>query len=333
MNSNNNIAAKIRRKLQWAGNDVLHALHLKSFRSPKNPIQRILIYHGIDEKGNTKFNSRFLSVSEFKKHIEFFHQHFHVVSLDDFYKGNFHDKRSTVAITFDDGYDSNVRYAFPILREYNIPATFFITTIRDAGYEILWPDALDLSAAESDEPFELRGERFSKKGKFGYCSEKTGLPIKETCKNFGFDYKVELMQKLPGLKVVLEDAYYHAYWKLMTDDKIQQVANSGLITIGSHGYYHNCLERIPLADAQREMRLSKNHLENLLGKEVDALAFPDGNYSEEVKKAALEIGYKKLLAGDLIEGDKENDVLKSRFTINPHISTFNQMRSIIKGKY
>jgi peptidoglycan/xylan/chitin deacetylase (PgdA/CDA1 family) len=333
MNNSNHISSKIRRRLRWVMNDFLFGAGLKTFHPPEIPVQRILVYHGIDRFGNTKYNSRFLSREIFETQLLFFKDHFHIISLDDFYKKNFHDKRSTIAITFDDGYANNNYYALPLLKKHEVPATFFITTIRDAGYEILWTDALDLSSAMSDKPFELQGERFVKKGKKGYWSEKTGLPLKETCKNYGFDYKIELMKKLPGLEDIIGDKEFNDYWKLLNEEKLKELAACPLVTIGAHGYSHNCLERIPIADAQREMYLSKNYLEKIIDKNVDALAFPDGNYSEAVIQSALQIGYTKLLAGDLAQGDAEDDILKSRFTINPHISLFNQAQAIVKGNY
>jgi peptidoglycan/xylan/chitin deacetylase (PgdA/CDA1 family) len=327
------IRSIIRRRLQWKTNDWLVAAGLKKFKQPEIPVQRILVYHGIDEAGNTTYNSRFFSQAVFEKQLQFFKEYFHIISLDDFYKKNFHEKRSTIAITFDDGYANNFHRAFPLLVKYNLPATFFITTIHDAGFDILWTDALDLSSAVSNKSFELRGEHFSKKGKSGYYSEKTGKSLKENCKNYGFDYKAELIKKLPGLSSVLSDKQFNDYHILLNADEIKQLSNSPLITIGSHGYYHNCLERIPLTDAQREMQLSKNYLEKIIHKKVDAFAFPDGRYSEELIKSAKEIGYTKLLAGDLADGDVETNFLKARFNLNPHISLYNQARAIVEGKY
>jgi peptidoglycan/xylan/chitin deacetylase (PgdA/CDA1 family) len=333
MPSFNHIVQKARAKARWKTNDLLAGAGLKKFVPPAKPVQRILVYHGIDTEGNTRINSRFLSQAAFDAQVRFFREHFHLVSLDDFYKGNVHDSRSTVAITFDDGYANNLYRALPVLEKHNAPATFFITTIRDVGYDILWPDALDLSAYTDGSPFELRGERFVKRGKKGYHSEQSGLPLKETCKNYGFDYKAELLEKLPGLASARSDRRYAGYHTLLTGEEIRLLGNSPLATIGSHGYYHNCLERIPGNDAREELVRSKNYLETLLEKEVDALAFPDGRYTPAVVELAKAAGYRKLLPTDLLFGDREDEWMRPRFVINPHISLFNQMLALVEGGY
>jgi peptidoglycan/xylan/chitin deacetylase (PgdA/CDA1 family) len=46
--------------------------------------------------------------------------------------------RPTVAVTFDDGYDDNHRFALPVLVRHKIPATFFVTTgFADGDPEIV----------------------------------------------------------------------------------------------------------------------------------------------------------------------------------------------------
>ncbi len=333
MPSFSHIVQKARAKARWKTNDLLAGAGLKKFSPPPQPVQRILVYHGIDVEGNTRINSRFLSEATFEAHIRFFREHFHLVSLDDFYNEKFHDSRSTIAITFDDGYANNLYRALPVLEKYNAPATFFITTIRDAGGDILWPDALDLSAYTDGSPFELRGERFVKRGSKGYHSEQSGLPLKETCKNYGYDYKAELLEKLPGLAAARSDKRYSDYHTLLTAEEIRRLGDSPLVTIGAHGYYHNCLERIPANDAKEELIRSKKYLETVLEKEVDALAFPDGRYTPGVIEMAKAAGYRRLLPTDLLRGDREDEWLRPRFVINPHISLFNQALALLKGDY
>jgi peptidoglycan/xylan/chitin deacetylase (PgdA/CDA1 family) len=50
------------------------------------------------------------------------------VSIDDFFSGNLSPKKINVVITFDDGYKSWVTDSVPILKELELPATFFVSS-------------------------------------------------------------------------------------------------------------------------------------------------------------------------------------------------------------
>lgn len=84
----------------------------------------ILMYHSISD------NKEFFSVppEEFRKQMNYlFTEGFSVIPLSAL-DPSIPTKNKTVVITFDDGYADNFTTALPILRQYNFPATFFIST-------------------------------------------------------------------------------------------------------------------------------------------------------------------------------------------------------------
>src|SRR6516162_3058590 len=134
--------SKISRRFIYAKKDALGMLGLNKsyFRNARGA--RILLYHGLCNADPTRFNGIFLTRKTFEAHLEFYKEHFNVVTLDQFYNQQFNNDKFNVCLTFDDGFANNLKYALPLLEKYQMPATFFITAIRDAGYEILWSDFL-----------------------------------------------------------------------------------------------------------------------------------------------------------------------------------------------
>jgi peptidoglycan/xylan/chitin deacetylase (PgdA/CDA1 family) len=74
---------------------------------------------------------------------------------------------------------------------------------------------------------------------------------------------------------------------------IKEMQESGLVEFGSHTMNHPNLEKIPLDDAEWEVRESKKQLEDKLKTEICAFAYPygAGAYNPEVRKKVLESGY------------------------------------------
>jgi peptidoglycan/xylan/chitin deacetylase (PgdA/CDA1 family) len=329
------IRSKLFRETKYLRRDIGHLLGLdeKFYRDARG--SRIMIYHGICLKDHTRFNPIFLKLKTFERHLRFYKKYFNVITLDDFYKGRFSKDKFNICITFDDGYANNHKYVLSLLNKYQLPATFFVTAIREAGYDILWNDFLGIVSKYGPNKLIYKNERFYK-GPFNkYISEQSGERIVETFRSGGFDIKAEMMKELYPLVPYMENNHIDIdYWLQMTKEQIRELSLSPLVDIGSHSYYHNDLARIDIDDAAGEMLRSKQYLENITGKPVNSFAFPYGTYTPEVVEAAKNAGYTQLLCMDFHhEADHNDPAMKERFTVNPFISTPNQMRATITRTY
>ncbi|HZX59393.1 MAG TPA: polysaccharide deacetylase family protein [Mucilaginibacter sp.] len=329
------IASKLYRESKYLRRDIAHlsGFDEKFYRNARG--SRILIYHGICLADHTRFNPIFLKLKTFEQHLQFCQKYFNVVSLDDYYLGNFSDEKFNVCMTFDDGYANNHKYVLSLLKKYQLPATFFVTAIRDAGHDILWNDFLGIIGKYGPKEISYKGELFWK-GLFNrYISQKSGKNLADILRSGGFDVKAEMMELLYPLVPFRESKPNDAdYWLQMTTEQIRELSASSLVTIGSHGYYHNDLARIPVQDAASEMRHSKQFLENIVDKPVSSFAFPYGTYTRRTVDEAKNAGYNQLLAMDFQFAEDQQDLtMRERFTVNPFISPANQMHATITRSY
>ncbi|MDO8488873.1 MAG: polysaccharide deacetylase family protein [Candidatus Omnitrophota bacterium] len=89
----------------------------------------IIMYHSVTPQARID-NRVEVSASRFQYQMEFLkNHHYNIVSLEEAGKMIKERKRvpaKTIAITFDDGYEDNYIYAYPVLKRLKIPATIFI---------------------------------------------------------------------------------------------------------------------------------------------------------------------------------------------------------------
>jgi peptidoglycan/xylan/chitin deacetylase (PgdA/CDA1 family) len=327
------IQSRLARKWTYSIRDTkaIFGLNEKIFQEARGA--RIVVYHGICTSNPTRFNSLFVTQQTFEQHLQFYKKYFRVVSLEDYYLRRFSDERFNVCLTFDDGFANNYKYVLPLLEAYGVPAAFFITAIRDAGYDILWNDCIALAQKFGPSKFEIGKEVFAKNGHDIYVS-KLGHPLKEILRGESFATKTDVMKIFePWLPAEVKNTVTE-YWMQMTLSQIQKLSRSRFATIGCHSYYHNDLARHSLEDVKTELIRSKQFLENAIQKEVDSLAFPYGSYSPGTVSLAKSLGYTKLLATEfLFPEDQLDAAMRERFILNPYISVNNQMLATIDGKY
>ena len=113
------------------------AAHLFSFRGLG--FHRILMYHRVLEPNIEIEPGMYVKPKTFRRHLEVLTRRYRVLPLNELCKliAN-HERipRNTVSITFDDGWVDNYYFAFPLLREFQVPATIFLITgsIGKEGY-------------------------------------------------------------------------------------------------------------------------------------------------------------------------------------------------------
>ena len=128
------------------------------WRNPR-PGLRILAYHRVldDDESSFPFDEEVISATtdDFCRQMKFARDNFEIISFRDLeiceQQGRPWPKRALI-ITFDDGYRDNYTNAFPILREFGLTATIFLTAGHIGLRELFWWDLVAYCIKHSTHP-------------------------------------------------------------------------------------------------------------------------------------------------------------------------------------
>jgi len=289
---------------------TISALRLQKLLWKDHGKIQVLMYHGVNATGDTSINGRHISAKRFEKHLIYLHRNFEVLSLADSFLqvGHPANGKPRVAITFDDGFENNLIYAAPLLKKYNLPATFFISSICVTGEaDILWADVVDLVLRGNDSV--TAGGLDFVKSSLGCFNEKLGKTLQQHIKEQDCEERDAIILELSE-RYNLESkkqAINPENWKMMTPKQLKELSKFPEVEIGSHCHNHYNLASLSEENALDELKKSKKLLEDCIEKPVTSVAFPDGSYSERVKQQAKDVGYDKLCAVTFKLADDQND--------------------------
>ncbi len=284
---------------------------LCKFLSQSTP--KILMYHRFSENLQPGFVHR----EAFEKQIEYLKNSFNLVTLDDLVQsyqqqGSFPE--NTVVITVDDGYSDFYDIAFPILRKYNVPATFFVTTRFVDGDLWLWPDCvryileysneIDLRRISSDLEYTRKQMTDRDRQAVWGMIITFLLSIAEDEKNHWLAKFAEIQNvKFPDEPI--ED-YRAVSWSQVKE------LNANNIEIGVHTQSHPSLGRLKENQLSAEILGAVEIIKNQIGHSPRSFCFPNGqpsDYTERVKQYVKDAGcqsavtafYDEYLVDDLFE--------------------------------
>ena len=203
----------------------------------------------------------------------------------------------SVVITFDDGYANNYSLALPVLKKWDLPATFFIASgFLDGG--IMWNDAIIESIRRTDyESLELtKSDGFTQElvGVLDLSSPKKKINAAARLR-VGMKY-LELSQRDDLVKKLVEITAAKMPQDIMlTSDQVKEMYVSGM-DIGGHTLTHPILTTIPVESARQQIEQDKQKLEAIIGEQISHFAYPNGkpdkDFVDSHIKILKEAGYK-----------------------------------------
>lgn len=245
---------------------------------------RIINYHGFCLNDECSFSPRtFISPDKFRKRIQFIKgKGFPILGLDEALEclemGELPDR--AIVITIDDGFYSTYRCAYPILKEYTIPATLYVTTyyamkgnpifnlvvsymLWKTKKSVITLDGLGIPiAGKIRVDKNLERERVAQ-AVIDYgesrCGEKERCQlVKEIGERLGIDYES-----------IAEDRIL----SIMNMEEIRELSDS-VFDIELHSHRH----RFPnnKEEALKEIMENKSVLEPLVGRELKHFCYPSG---------------------------------------------------------
>ena len=265
----------------------------------------ILLYHEVDTAKSNGFGSggdTRVPPEVFRRQVQFLKKHFHPLSLRDAVS---HLSSGTpfppgsLVVSFDDGYKSNLSNAYPVLEQYSVPFTVFVTTDYMSGKSIPWWDSVNQAIADTTATVTLDLDSLQGSFELESRSEKRRLyahvrRLMLTYPQWEREITSHLKERVPGWRGETEqDAF-------LSKEDLRRMAQNSLVEIGSHSRSHASLPRLEEEALLREVRDSRSTLEEELGRPVESFAYPYGepaDVSALVARVVQDCGYRCALTG------------------------------------
>lgn len=266
----------------------------------------ILMYHKVGGQKNDFIPA--LNTSYFEKQINYLRKQYKITTLEDILTNS--DKKEKLIITFDDGYKCIYKHAYPILRNYNVPATVFLTVDSIERNLPIWSDLLShyfYTTAVKSFNLNIGGINMS----FDLTNnEKKWHSLTQMKIMFKTISNEERLNLIEELKLILEvNTNFNGNLDMLSWQEIKEMAENN-ITFGGHTMTHPILSKIPVEKVRFEVTESKKAIERHLGRAILSFAYPNGeigDFDEDIKNILKAAGYKLACTTIFGKNDKNSD--------------------------
>lgn len=174
-------------------------------------------------------------------------------------------------VTFDDGYANNFTLALPVLARWSIPSTLFIATrFLDGGR--MWNDAV-IEAIRATRHAEID------LGAIGLARWPTASSVERVASAHSLIEAIkyhEPEERERAVREIVARAEVELPRDLMmTSAQVKALAGGGM-QVGAHTDSHPILKRLASHEAEREIVMGRDRLQEITGAPVRVFAYPNG---------------------------------------------------------
>lgn len=270
----------------------------------------ILTYHRFSDDGREDA----LPVETFRAQLEYLTRRYRLVGLSEIARqlqAGRTPEPGLAAITIDDGYSDAFDLAFPLLKEFDVPATLFVATDFVDGRGWLWTDLtrylflasrVETFAAEIDGRF-MRIELSDRQSRLRAASL-----LNESLKKMAETGRRETIDRIAAaletpIPPVPAPEYSAVDWQ---EVRLMEAAG---IEIGSHTVTHPILTRIDERQLVDELVRSRRRIEDELGHPIGLFCYPNGDYDRQVRDQVELAGYTAAVTCDMGLNPEGQDLL------------------------
>jgi len=255
----------------------------------------VLTYHGVLPRGyklvDPGLDGSLVSAESFRCQLRLLKSRYNLISPPEFLlwcESGHKLPPGSVLLTCDDGLRNSLLDMLPILQEQGLRCLFFVTGASLANAPtMLWYEELYLMLLAGRENFALNLPEIGLQANIGYKEKRRRWwELVRKLSRFGVDRRSALFGNIRmqlGLSErwnadYCEDPVRSRRFCVLNPAELQQLAAAGM-GIGAHTVSHPMLSQLSPQLAWSEISDSKHNLEQALGQEISAFAYPFGDSS------------------------------------------------------
>lgn len=224
-----------------------------------------------------------MEAADAERNFSYLKRHYNIIGLNDYLDAVDHGKRlpnKAIVITFDDGHASNYEL-MPVIKKMEIPVTIFLCSSIVGTQRHFWfRHSAEMKAQVEALKKLSNGQRL------------------ETLRQYGFAQEQE-----------------YSDTQALSKEQIEEM--TPWVNFQSHTCFHPILPQCDDIAAENEIERSKRQLEEAFRLTVNALSYPNGDYSARDINLAQAAGYDCGITVDSGYNDLKSDLFRlKRFSVN-----------------